>query len=261
MRRMWCLALAAAMGCGGETISGDAGSAADAGGGTDAAPEDAGLDAAAPDAGWDAAIGDAGLDAAAPDAGPEPEWPDPGLGAPPWATLTVGEPGTCDPLVACGGDVVGSWDVSGGCFEVALEERVSMCPGAMVSRREGRGRGRVVFGADGVAHRVAEAIVEVELFVPAICAAFVSCPMIESMIRPGVTEASCPMDAMGNCNCTARQRTLIDDTDFYTVEGNEIVSTTSGKRWEYCIAGDELRYRDTSPTGTREPGIVELTRR
>ncbi|MBX3271473.1 MAG: hypothetical protein KF729_14495 [Sandaracinaceae bacterium] len=260
MRRMWCLAFAAAMGCGGETTDVDAGTARDAGDGMDAGAEDAGFDASV-DAGFDASASDAGSDAAMPDAGPEPEWPEPGLGSPAWATLTVGEPGTCTPLVACGGDVVGTWDVSGGCFEVALEERVSMCPGAMVSRREGRGRGRVVFGADGAARRVAEAIVEVEIFVPALCAAFVSCAMIESMIRPAVTEASCPVDAMGNCNCMARQRTLIDDTDLYTTEGDEIVSTTSGKRWEYCVEADGLRYQDTSPTGTREPGIVELTRR
>lgn len=58
-----------------------------------------------------------------------------------------------------------------------------------------------------------------------------------------------------------RLRAEIDDRDAYTIEGNEIVSSTAGKRWEYCIEGDTLRYRDTGDVEPREPGIVELTRR
>jgi hypothetical protein len=199
---------------------------------------------------------------AAADAG-EPAWPDDGsmLPAPAWAALTVGPLDSCPALTACGGDVVDAWDVSGGCFEVDIESTIASCPGAMVTRREGRGRGRVVFGADGFAHRVAQAEVEVDVFIPAICAAVVSCPMIEAAMRPYVSEASCTANAMGACECTATNRTAIDDRDAYRVEGNEIVSVSSGKRWAYCIDGDRLSYRDTSAAEPREPGIVELTRR
>ena len=182
------------------------------------------------------------------------------LGLPEWAPLDVLEPGSCDELAPCGGEVHGSWDVAGGCFEIAIEEQLSRCPGAEVTRREGQARGRVVFD-DTYAHRVAQARVEVDIFFPAICARYYSCDMLEAAMAASASEAACDTEATGDCRCTTRYITEIDDRDLYTTESNEIVSTTSGKRWAYCIAGDALRYEDTSPAGPREPGIVTLTRR
>lgn len=252
VRGLWLVALMVAVGCGDDDGPGDAGR--DASSASDAGDAGAGRDAAAVDGG----SSDAGSpDTGAPDA--DVPWPDAGgLPAPDWAPLTVGPAGSCPEFVPCGGDVVGVWDVSGGCFEVDIESAISRCPGAMVTRREGRGRGRVVFGADGIAHRVAVSEVEADVFFPALCAAVFSCEMLEAAMASLVTEASCGTTPTGDCECTAVQRTTIDDTDAYRVEGDEIVGTT--KRWEFCIAGDTLTYRDSSPSGTREPGVVELSR-
>ncbi len=235
----------------------------------DGSTADAASDAAGPDAALDAAV-DAAFDAAVTDDGGgidagfdgAVEWPE-GCGTPEpeWVDLTVGEPGTCDDFTACGGDIVGSWDVRGGCLEVAIMDALSDCPGADVTRREGRGRGCVTFGEDGFATRVADAIVEVDLFVPSSCAAFVSCASIESQIAATGVDVSCPVDDVGNCLCTTRVVSRIDNRDAYRTEGDEIVSTTGGKRWEYCVDGEDLTYVDTSPTGPREPGIVDLRRR
>lgn len=230
----------------------------DAGVDASARAEGGSLDAdTADDAGpmLDAATADASAGDAAP------SWPDAGLPPPPWVELTVGPAGGCVPFVACGGDVVGTWDTHGGCFEIDLEPTLEACPGAAVTRRSGRGRGRVVFGADGFGHRVAEAVVEVEVFFPALCAAVFSCEMLEAAMARAVTEASCAPDGDGNCDCLARELVRIDQRDAYRTESNEIVSISSGKRWEYCVEGDRLDYRDTSPSGPREPGSVELIRR
>jgi len=248
-------------GCGDDGGPDDAGGID--GGGIDSGGTDAGgIDSGGVDGGG---VDGGGTDGGGVDATADApvSWPDSGSELPPpeWAALTVGPAGSCDALTPCGGDVVGTWDVSGGCFEVDIESAISMCPGAMVTRREGRGRGRVVFRSDGFAHRVADAEVEADLFVPEICARFYSCAMIEAAMASFVTSASCTTEMTGDCNCTARQVTHIDDADAYTIEGNEIVSSTSGKRWQYCIEGDVLRYQDTSPSGPMEPGIPELTRR
>ena len=58
-----------------------------------------------------------------------------------------------------------------------------------------------------------------------------------------------------------RVTNVIDDTDAYTTSGNEIIGSVSGKHWAYCVTGDALSYQDTSSTGSREPGIIDLTRR
>ena len=40
--------------------------------------------------------------------------------------------------------------------------------------------------------------------------------------------------------------------DGYTTEGGQIVSATLMRRWDYCIDGDALRYRDVSAREPRE---------
>lgn len=182
------------------------------------------------------------------------------LGDPSWAPLTVLVDGTpCPTFTPCGGDVVGTWDVSGGCFAVDLSA-VMMCPGARASG-SGMGRGRVTF--DGVlAHRVAQSQVDVLVTVPALCASFVGgCTGIESRIRMATPDAACTTQTDGSCLCQARQTNTIDDTDGYSIVGDEIVGTVSGKHWAYCVSGTGLSYQDTSPSGPREPGTVDLTRR
>ncbi len=184
------------------------------------------------------------------------------LGDPEWVDVVVHTDDTmCDALTPCGGDEVGTWDVSGGCFELPIESALDRCPGATVSAA-GRARGRVTFDGS-FAHRVAQSEVDVRVYVPGICALAVGgCSVIESAIRTmGAPDSACVMGVSGDCECEARQVTNIDDADAYTIEGNQIVSTSSGKRWDYCVSDGMLRYHDASSSGAREPGIIELTRR
>ncbi|MBX7191652.1 MAG: hypothetical protein K1X94_06325 [Sandaracinaceae bacterium] len=195
--------------------------------------------------------------------GGDPFSDDGGLGDPAWASVDVLTDGTaCPELVACGGDVVGTWDVTGGCFELPIEMGLSRCPGAAVTSTDGRARGRVTF--DGVrAHRVAQSEVVVEVSVPEVCATFAGgCGAIQTLLRMNAPDSACVTEASGDCRCAARQITAIDDADAYTIEGNQIVSATLGRRWDYCIDGTSLRYQDVTPGATtREPGIIELGRR
>jgi hypothetical protein len=189
-------------------------------------------------------------------------WPDAGTLPPPeWVRLNVGAVNTCPNFVSCGGDVVGIWDVSGGCFEVDLESALSLCRGAMVTRREGVARGRVDFGSNGFARRMAESIVYLGVSIPETCTRFTDCTTIETGLRANFNDAMCVTERGGGCSCTASQYYSIDDGDFYRIEGNEIVSVSSGKRWAYCIQETQLQYRDTSTSGTREPGTIQLQRR
>lgn len=186
---------------------------------------------------------------------------DSGLGDPPWVPVDVRTMMACEPLMACGGDVVGTWDVSGGCIEVPLGEALGRCPGARVTRAEGRARGRVTF-TGAVAIRAAQWSAEVEVFVPALCASFVGgCAGIQAAMRAVSPTAVCAAEGIGDCRCAARQTGELSDGDGYTTSRDQIVSATLQRRWDYCVRGARLRYRDASPTGPREPGIIELTRR
>lgn len=184
------------------------------------------------------------------------------LGEPAWVPITVLTTGACPTLMPCGGDVLGTWDVSGACIEVPIESALAACPGAMITRREGRARGRVTFTAmPNIARRVAQSEATVEAFVPEVCAMAVGgCAGLQAILQRGAPSATCAATATG-CSCTASAAYTIDDGDGYTIQGNEIVSSTLMKRWEYCIADNSLRYRDSSPSGAREPGTITLRRR
>lgn len=183
------------------------------------------------------------------------------LGEPPWAPLDVRTTTSCPPLVACGGAEAGTWDVSGGCIDVPIPSQLMSCPGARVSRSVGRARGRVTF-ASGFARRAAQWEVEVELAVPTLCASFVGgCSGLQGIVRGAFPDSVCATESNGDCRCAARQSGAIRDADGYTTVNNQIVSAVLGKRWDYCVDGARLRYRDATPTGAREPGTIELTRR
>lgn len=272
LRVVLMLGLAGGFGCGGDDGPGDV----DGGpGGTDAGGEvDAG--GGEMDAGGGEMDAGSGMDSSTPvdggttaDAGPILPDYDAGspfgdagtLGPPEWAELTVHTDGTeCDVLTPCGGDEIGTWDVSGGCVSVPVPEELMRCPGAMVSG-SGRARGRVVFDGS-VAVRRAQAEVEASIFIPSLCAVFAGgCGAIEDGLRMASEMSRCVTTASSDCLCALRVVNVIDDGDAYTIEGNQIVSAALSKRWNYCVDGDELRYEDVSESGEREPGIIELTRR
>jgi hypothetical protein len=260
------LALLGLPGCGGPTEApGDAGvdafaPAEDAAVAEDAAPP--APDANGPaDAGMrDAAsLGDAGpilpdRDAGDPfgDAGPD--------GPPEWVDLDVRTDGSsCDALVACGGDEVGTWDVSGGCVEVPVPADLMRCPGATLTAT-GMARGRVTFTGT-TAVRTAQSEVIANVYIPGFCATIAGgCDAIATMLGSSFPDSACREDASGDCLCDIRQSFVIDDADGYTIEGNQIVSATLGKRWDYCVGADgTLRYRDVSSADPIEPGIIELS--
>lgn len=250
----------------------------DAGGEPDAGPAE--IDAAR-DAGAEDLDGAAQLDAYAPDdaftrrdasrtddGGPilppldagDPFGDAGALGPPAWVDLEVLYDGTmCPALEPCGGDVVGTWDVRGGCVEVPVPMELMRCPGAGVTRATGRARGRVTFDGS-TAHRIAQSEVIVDIFVPGLCASFVGgCAAIESQIRMRIDDARCVEDR-ADCVCSIRRVQTIDEADGYRIEGSQIVSATTGTRWDYCVEGDVLRYEEVTAGSTPAP-IIELGRR
>lgn len=201
-------------------------------------------------------------DAAAPGAdvgaSTDVSWP---LGEPAWVDVDVRTNGRCPELNACGGDVVGTWDVAGVCIEVPVEETLMRCPGARVARRSGRARGRVSFG-ERLAVRRAEWSVEVQTIIPAVCAAFVGgCDGIQAGLRLLARDSTCQASMAGDCDCVARQSGAINDADGYSTSGGQIVSATLTRRWDYCVGDGALRYRDANAQAPAEPGTITLRRR
>ncbi len=233
------------------------------GGGFDAgidAPSalDTGVDApVAMDTGRDAGMGTDGSILPPLDA-PSPFGDTGTVGDPAWVDLDVRTDGSaCPALEACGGDVLGTWDVTGGCFEVPGADMLDACPGATFEAT-GQARGRVTFGPV-IARRVAQSIVTANVFVPTLCVSFIGdCEDVEGLIQSEIPDSACVTVSDG-CECEGRFVYEIDDMDGYSTMDGQIISAVSDRRWDYCIEDGTLRYQDvTEGGGEREPGIIEL---
>lgn len=204
------------------------------------------------------------LDSGSPpplDAGPAPV--EAGVvGEPEWVSLDVRTgASSCPPLAPCGGNELGTWDVGGGCIDLVSPDQLMSCPGARVSRAAGRARGRVTF-AGGFARRASQWEVEAEIFIPALCAVIVGgCSTLQTLVRASYPGSTCTAAGAGDCQCAVRMGGVINDGDRYTTSATQLISSSSGKRWNYCVAGNVLRYTDVSSSGPREAGIIRLTRR
>jgi hypothetical protein len=202
--------------------------------------------------------------APAPDVTPTPDVapaPDVAvIGEPPWVPLDV-RTTACPPLVACGGAVSGTWDVAGGCFDLPVPADLMRCPGARVTSTSGRARGRVTFGPV-IASRAAEWEVQAEVLIPSYCAAAVGgCAVLQGLARGSFPGAVCTEGPGRDCRCNVRQTGGLRDGDAYTTVNNQIVSASLNRRWDYCVTGARMRYRDVSAAAPREPGTIELLRR
>jgi hypothetical protein len=182
-------------------------------------------------------------------------------GAPEWVDIEVLLDGTtCDDLVPCGGDVEGTWDVTGGCVDFELPSELEFCTGYTIEATIARARGRATF--DGTtATRIAQSEVEVELFIPmGLCTGDLigGCPGIEMRIMDAGLDGTCVSEGAGDCRCTAYTLYTIDDSATYTTSGNQIMS--GGKTWDYCVTDGSMRYEDVTGGDDDEPGIIELGR-
>lgn len=185
-----------------------------------------------------------------------------GLGEPAWVNVEVRTDAPCPTPSFCGGDVQGTWDVANGCFEIPVSGQTMLCPNARVTRAAGRARGRVNFG-NVIAQRAAEWETAVDVLIPAQCASLVGgCAQLQQFLQSSFPGSTCaPSGGAGDCTCTAQRNGSLRDGDAYTTQNNQIVSSSSGRRWDYCVTGSSLVYRDASQSSTREPGLITLARR
>lgn len=181
-------------------------------------------------------------------------------GPPPDVAFEVRVDGTyCPALASCGGALEGTWQVSGGCVDfVQVNTLRSVCPSASV-RGTGTARGRVTFAGTTMTRNL-DVDWRGAVGIPGSCSTLVGgCGAVESTVRANVPGAavSCPPDGAGGCACTLTIGRTLADTSTIRLEGNQFVRDADARRWEYCVSGSSLRYRET--TGVHEPGAFAFT--
>jgi len=163
----------------------------------------------------------------------------------------------CTPLAACGGDVKGTWRLTGGCVpDGAFAAAKQQCAGLVESNVKFQARG-VVFADATKITRKTEVKLTATLAVPQMCVAAIgTCADVATAIKfTGIDTATCAVSA-GGCDCDVADQTNENTTDAYTTSGNTL---TSGVRtFDYCVAGNEIKYEET--TAKAVPAVFTLAK-
>lgn len=155
--------------------------------------------------------------------------------------------GSCGMVEPCGGDIVGTWNVTGECINsmVLDPQTQAICAQASISNISISVSGSGTFNAD-LTYSLAENVtVMVTWNVPATCLAGETCDYFASMFQgqlPANTTFTCTGSSA--CTCTEAASGTADDNGTYALSGSNISvtsavsgSTSSGG---YCVQGSTL---------------------
>ncbi len=199
------------------------------------------------------------------DAGPQKADGGPGGGgsdAGPAGDVTVSQTaatisfGSCQAAAACGGNVQGTWDYSGGCIDDPFAAVKQQCPSATSSNVQGSVAGTVNFVGDSL-FRKAKATFSGTITLPAACTMGAPCATIQSAMSSAFDSVTCT--GTTSCDCVVKSHTDVDDGSTFTVSGNTL-TTSGGNRYDFCVKGGQMTERQTDSSAT-EPGNFSLTKR
>jgi hypothetical protein len=164
---------------------------------------------------------------------------------------------TCD-FSACGGDVVGTWEVADICIEnperiFSLTGLPSQCSD-IIGDLDSRPEGEFIFEEDGTGEANVTLVVDVEMTLtekcvsalaggqvtlsPSVCSAMESAFSGESEFEGGSCEA-----ATNACICIITSNEIaVEDGGDYQVEGDRI-SSGSGAGEPFCVTGNKLQIQ------------------
>jgi len=166
-----------------------------------------------------------------------------------------GGSGSCGKVQPCGGNVVGTYNISGACFDnAALTMDIGMdCPGATVNISGLKVSGNASFNAD-LTYSVNETIsASLSETIPPSClttnGVTLTCAQLDQSIQavlvqnPGTYQsAHCSGSSTCTCTFTLAPQTM-SETGTYTTSGTTITTTDStgaSDSSSYCVQGNEL---------------------
>jgi hypothetical protein len=184
-------------------------------------------------------------------------------GSPPGVDITYG---SCSAFTKCGGDLVGSWKVSGGCISsTAFDSAKAKCDGLEESDVVIKASGTVVATATMI-ERKTSATLTAKVAIPKDCSPLPDCGLIAAGLQSGALpgaptfdKATCK-DSGTICNCDVEATLTEDASDAYTAKDGVVSTTNPDRTFDYCVQGTKLSYEETTKSKDFQlPFTVELT--
>jgi hypothetical protein len=158
--------------------------------------------------------------------------------------------GTCDDLAfeACGGDLVGQWEITIGCAMLAADasDPLPMCDGDSITLSVDL-TGAIEFNEDLSYASTNDLVQELSATLPKACLMGTSCDQLADDGEP-------PFEDTGDaCERTTTGAASSNEVGTYVLEGNTLTLTEEGEVAqapdEYCVQGDTLTVRHVDEEG------------
>jgi hypothetical protein len=196
-------------------------------------------------------------------------------GMPPTVPITFAS--NCNAVQPCGGALTGRWYYDNVCIEDSIFSRIqSACGGAsqtQILNRSGSVAGAVMFSSNQMARSVTGTVDFTATTTNGVCVngfmGLGGCAQLPSLLGNFGVQGTCalglPDGGASTASCTCDLTFSFTDTanETYTTSGN-VITTGSGRTFEYCVANTRLTYEETTPAGvmnpTQDPGVSTLSR-
>jgi hypothetical protein len=178
-----------------------------------------------------------------------------------------GKDGTCSDVVACGGDLEGSWKISSNCaigdlarlmnmnlvgedppagcrslyqnFTMDMVGSMTFAEGTMTRTTEVTWKGTLHYLPDCLSERLGEKVETANASV---------CRRLEGqMLASEATKSASCAAVSGNCDCDFVGVEPETSEEDYRIEGNQIVSPAGQEdRMDYCVSETSLKIKETT---------------
>lgn len=148
-------------------------------------------------------------------------------------------------VVACGGELVGTWKITASCLE-GSPSPLDTCPGTLVTFESFSASGALTFSADGTWQRDGVVTVTAQESFGSSCGSDALCSGYTSEFEAvaGVEQATCSTSS-GACVCEYMQQVTSSNFGTYTSDGSglaELYDQSAGttRHDQYCVNGNTL---------------------
>lgn len=170
---------------------------------------------------------------------------------------------SCGTFAACGGDVVGIWNVAGACSSADGLGGGDFCPGATADTSGVSITGKLTYRADMTYETSMTFSGQASMTLPASCLMMggvtITCASLEAQLKGALTgepdsifeKVTCT--GSSSCTCTVAYKPSTQmEAGKYSTSGNVLSTTPTGDSFadkaDYCVKGTELDLASDSQT-------------
>jgi hypothetical protein len=176
--------------------------------------------------------------------------------------------GQCAAFTKCGGAVIGSWKVTGGCLsEDQFADAKAKCPGLKESNVVIKGDGTLNIDAT-IVKRDTAVNVTAKVEIPKSCVSLApDCATVATGLQLGVggplkfDKATCA-EKGASCECDVESTFAEKTEDAYTISSDGVLTTTGTqtRTYDYCVTANKNVYKETTNDPKTLKLIVEITK-